>query len=84
MSEIKLTHGEVEAADQKSSEWSWPRVLTGIGFALLIVDVGVSAAAKGGLGDLPKYVAFVAVLILAVAGIWGITCCLGSRGGRRA
>lgn len=84
MSEIKLTHAETEAADLKPSELSWPRVLTGVGFALLFVDVGVSAAAKGALGALPKYVAFVAALILAVAGIWGILRCLGSRGGQRA
>jgi hypothetical protein len=84
MSEIKLTQGEIGVANQRPSELTWPRVLTGIGCVLLLVDVGVSAAAKGALGELPKYVAFAAVLLLATAGIGGIIRYLGSRSDRRA
>jgi hypothetical protein len=85
MSEIKLTPRDIEiASSQPPSELSWPRVLVGIGFALIFVDVGVSAAAKGALGNLPMYVAYVAGLLIATSGIWGIAQHVFSKRNKRA
>jgi hypothetical protein len=72
MSEINLTHGEIEATAGKPEEMGWRRWTAGIGVALLFAALFVSAGAKGALGDLPKYVAFAGVMLLAVSGIAGV------------
>jgi hypothetical protein len=41
----------------------------GLGFLLIFVAVGIGAATSGA-GDLPKYLAGVAAVAIAVGGIW--------------
>jgi len=47
-----------------------PRVVLGLGFFLIFVAVGIGAATSNA-GDLPKYLAGVAVVAIAVGAIWG-------------
>ncbi len=82
MSESKLMSGKIEIANQKSLQMRWPRTLAGIGIALIFVDVGVSAAAKGALGQMPMYVAYIAALFLAISTIGGIINYVSSKGGK--
>lgn len=46
------------------------------------MDVGVSAAAKGALVQLPMYVAYTAALLLAIFATGGIIQYLSSKGGK--
>ena len=48
-----------------------PRVVLGLGFFLIFVAVGIGAATSGA-GDLPKYLAGVAVVAIAVGAIWSV------------
>ncbi|HSB78481.1 MAG TPA: hypothetical protein VLM91_06820 [Candidatus Methylomirabilis sp.] len=82
MSESKLMSGKVESANQKPVQRSWPRTLAGIGIALFFVDVGVSAAAKGALGQMPVYVAYAAALLLTISAMGGIIQYVSSKGGK--
>jgi hypothetical protein len=47
-----------------------PRVVLGLGFFLIFIALGIGAATSGGAGDLPKYLAGVAVVAIAVGAIW--------------
>ena len=58
-------------SDQPKSEKSpLPRVVLGLGFCLIFLAVGIGAATKSGGNDLPKYLAFAAVVAIAVGAIW--------------
>jgi hypothetical protein len=46
-----------------------PRLVLGLGFFLIFVAVGIGAAMSGA-GDVPKYLAGVAVVTIAIGGIW--------------
>jgi hypothetical protein len=73
MAEVEQTHGGVERTHEKPrEEMNWRRWIAGVGVFLLFAALFVSAGAKGALGDFPKYVAFSAVLLLAVSGIAGV------------
>ena len=47
-----------------------PRVVLGLGFFLIFLAVGIGAATKSGGSDLPKYLAFAAVVAIAVGAVW--------------
>jgi|PlaIllAssembly_1097288.scaffolds.fasta_scaffold1163599_2 uncharacterized membrane protein len=58
-------------SDQSQSEKiPIPRLMLGLGFMLIFIAVGLGAATSKA-GDLPKYLAVVAVVAIAVGGIWG-------------
>jgi hypothetical protein len=58
-------------SDQSQSEKiPIPRLVLGLGFLLIFVAVGLGAATSKA-GDLPKYLAGVAVVAIAVGAIWG-------------
>jgi hypothetical protein len=46
-----------------------PRIVLGLGFALIFVAVGIGAATTNA-GDIPKYLAGAAVVAIAVGAIW--------------
>jgi len=80
MPEIKPTPGEIETTGEKPEEMNWRRWTAGIGIALLFVSLFAAAGAKEALGNVPKYAAFAAFLILAVSGIAGIINWMSSKG----
>ena len=82
MTESRLAPGSVGTGTEMPTESNWWRRLLGIGFGLLFVDVFASAAAGSRLGNLPKYVAAVAIALLAVAMIGAAVNCLSSKGKR--
>ena len=72
MTDIKLTHGEIEVADKKPPEFGWRQATLGVGVFILVVSLFLSAGMKGALGRLPLYVAalgLVLIIIPAVAGV---------------
>ena len=69
MPETKLTHESTAVTPETPPKSTWQRRLLGIGFILLFLDVGVSAAVKGGLGNAPMVVAVVAFALLAISAI---------------
>ena len=48
-----------------------PRLVLGLGLFLIFAAVGIGAATSGA-GDLPKYLAGVAVVAIAVGAIWSV------------
>ena len=82
MAELKLASGSGATGTEMPAESSWRRRLVGIGFALLFLDVFVSAAAGSRLGSLPKYGAIVAFALLAVAAIGAAVHSLSAKGKR--
>jgi hypothetical protein len=47
----------------------FPRLVLGVGFFLIFVAVGIGAAMTNA-GDIPKYLAGVAVVAIAIGAIW--------------
>jgi|WetSurSiteA1Bulk_404760.scaffolds.fasta_scaffold535679_1 hypothetical protein len=47
-----------------------PRLVLGLGFMLIFVAVGIGAATTNA-GDIPKYIAGIAVVAIVVGAIWG-------------
>lgn len=66
MTESRPVPGSVGAGTEMPAGSNWRRRLLGIGFGLLFVDVFASAAAGNRLGNLPKYVASVAIVLLGL------------------
>ncbi len=46
-----------------------PRLVLGLGFMLIFVAVGIGAATTNA-GDLPKYLAGIAMVAIVVGGVW--------------
>jgi len=59
----------VSSQTQPGEKIPLPRLVLGLGFLLIFVAVGIGAATSGA-GDLPKYLAGVAAVAIAVGGIW--------------
>lgn len=53
----------------QSEKIGLPRLLLGLGFFLIFVAVGIGAAMTNA-GDVPKYLAGVAVVAIGVGAIW--------------
>jgi hypothetical protein len=83
MSDIKLTHGEIEATEKKAPEFGWRQATLGVGVFLLVVSLFMSAGAKGSLGRLPAYVACLGIVLLAVPMVAGVMDRLSSKKGNR-
>lgn len=47
----------------------FPRLVLGLGFMLIFVAVGIGAATTNA-GDIPKYLAGIAVVAIVVGGAW--------------
>lgn len=54
---------------QSEEKIGLPRLVLGLGFFLIFVAVGIGAAMSNA-GDVPKYLAGVAVVAIAVGAIW--------------
>lgn len=72
MPETKLAQGSTGTMAETPPKSTWQRRLLAIGFMLLFLDVGISAATKGGLGNAPIFVAAVAFTLIAISAIWSI------------
>jgi hypothetical protein len=59
----------LSSQSQADGKIGLPRLVLGLGFFLIFVAVGIGAATSGA-GDLPKYLAGVAVVVIAVGAIW--------------
>ena len=81
MSDIKLTHGEMEAAEKKMPEMGWRQATLGAGALCLVISLFISAGAKGSLGHLPAVVAGIGVVLCAIAAIAGLMACCSSKAG---
>jgi len=58
-------------SDQPQTEKTpLPRIVLGLGFALIFAAVGIGAATTNA-GEIPKYLAGAAVVAIAVGAIWG-------------
>ena len=82
MAESRLASGSVGTGTEMPAGSNWRRRLVGVGFALLFGDVFAAAAAGNRLGSLPKYVAAIAVTLLAIAMIGAAVNHLSSKGKR--
>ena len=58
------------SSQPQSEKMSLPRLLVGLGFFLIFIAVGMGAAMKGA-GDVPKYLAGAAVVIIFAGAIGG-------------
>lgn len=57
------------SSQPQSEKIPFPRLVLGLGFLLIFVAVGIGAATTNA-GDIPKYLAGVAVVAIVVGGAW--------------